>query len=214
VGVKAKICGLRRAEDAAHAVRHGADFLGVVLDAGPRRATPAELKAIVTAAGDVPVLAVVVELDLDTVLRLRDATGFRGVQLHGGQDAAEALAFRRAGLLVWRTARLPADGDTRVAARFAEHADAVLVEPRIEGVPGGGGVPLDAELARRVRDALYPLPVVLAGGLRPDRVAHVAGVVRPYAVDVSSGVEQAPGVKDPVLVARFLEALREQSAGG
>jgi phosphoribosylanthranilate isomerase len=206
--VKVKICGLRRADDASHAVAAGADFLGVVLDDGPRQASDSEIRDVVEAAAGIPVMAVVVKSALAEVLRRRDRTGFAGIQLHGGQDDGLAAAFRREGLIVWRTARLAAESDTPDPAVLAEHADAVLVEPWVPGVAGGSGRSLDLVRATRVRQDLMPRAMVLAGGLTPANVAAAATAVAPYAVDVSSGVERAPGVKDRQLVARFLEVLR------
>lgn len=206
--VKVKICGLRRAADAAHAVATGADFLGVVLDRGPRQASDGEIRDIVASAGSVPVLAVVVHTAVREVLRRRDRTGFAGVQLHGGQDDADAQAFRREGLLVWRTARLAAESDTPEPATLAAYADAVLVEPWVAHAGGGSGRALAAGRAARIRERLDPVAMVLAGGLTPASVGAAARRVRPFAVDVSSGVERAPGVKDEALVSRFLEAVR------
>ena len=206
--VKAKICGLRRAQDALHAATAGADFLGVVLDHGPRQASDAEIRDIVSAAAGVPVLAVVVHSPVTDVLRRRDRTGFGGVQLHGGQHDEEAATFHREGLVVWRTARLAAESDTPDPAGLVAHADAVLVEPWVRDAAGGSGRALDILQARRVRQRLDGYAMVLAGGLTPASVGGVARSVLPYAVDASSGVERAPGIKDPALVARFLEALR------
>jgi phosphoribosylanthranilate isomerase len=212
--VKAKICGLRRADDAGQAVEAGADFLGIVLDHGPRQASDKQIRDVVTAAADVPVLAVVVHSAVADVLRRRDRTGFSGVQLHGGQDDGQAAEFQREGLLVWRTARLAADSDTPDPARLAVHADAVLVEPWVPDAAGGSGRALDLARAARIRQRLRPGAMVLAGGLTAESVAAAARSVAPYAVDVSSGVEAAPGVKDPELVARFLEALRGIESDG
>lgn len=211
--VKVKICGLRRAEDAAHAAAAGADFLGVVLDLGPRQASDGEIRDIVASAGSVPVLAVVVRTPVPEVLRRRDRTGFAGVQLHGGQDGVDAQSFRREGLLVWRTARLAAESDTPDPVTLAAYAHAILVEPWVEHAGGGSGHALKAGRAARIRERLGPVPMVLAGGLTPVSVGTVARLVRPFAVDVSSGVERAPGVKDEALVSRFLEAVRGISDG-
>lgn len=208
MAVKVKICGLRLAADAALAARAGADFVGVIVDEGPRQATASEIQAVVDAAGPVPVMAVVVHAGPEAVLRLRDRCGFAGVQLHAGQPSDAARAYRQAGLLVWRTARLTAESDAPDPGRFVEHADAVLVEPRVDGSAGGAGVALALDLARAARERLDPVPMILAGGLTPETVQRAVDLVQPYAVDVSSGVERAPGVKDPDRITRFLEALR------
>ncbi len=212
--VRAKICGLRRADDASHAAASGADFLGVVLDEGPRQASDSEIRDVVAAAAGIPVMAVVVRLPVAEVLRRRDRTGFAGVQLHGGQDDGLAAALHREGLMVWRTARLTAESDTPDPTGLARYADAVLVEPWVPGAAGGSGRALDLARAVRVRERLAPRAMVLAGGLTPASVASAARAVAPYAVDVSSGVERAPGVKDRLMVARFLEALRGVNSDG
>jgi phosphoribosylanthranilate isomerase len=212
--VRAKICGLRRADDARHAVDAGADFLGVVLDQGPRQASDTDIRGVVSAAAGGPVLGVVVHSSLADVLRRRDRAGFAGVQLHGGQDDEEAAAFEREGLMVWRTARLAAESDTPDPSALTRHANAVLVEPWVEHAAGGGGRVLDVARAVRVRQRLGTHAMVLAGGLTATTVGPIASAVRPYAVDVSSGVERAPGIKDPALVARFLEALRGVDSDG
>ncbi|HET7603724.1 MAG TPA: hypothetical protein VFK36_11950 [Gemmatimonadales bacterium] len=212
--VRAKICGLRQGDDAGHAAAAGADFLGVVLDHGPRQASDSDIREVVTAAAGVPVVAVVVGSSVAEVLRRRDRTGFAGVQLHGHQDESQAADFRREGLMVWRTARLAADSDTPDPASLTSHADAVLVEPWVQDAAGGSGRALDLSRAARVRERLSPVAMVLAGGLTAENVASAAAAVAPYAVDVSSGVERAPGLKDQLLISRFLEAVRGIDSGG
>lgn len=207
MGAEAKICGLRRPEDAEHAAACGAAYLGVVLDDGPRQVREALLPGIVRAAGRVPVMLVVVRAAIDEVLRVRDRSGIQGVQLHGGQDAAMAASLQQEGLRVWRSVRLGCQADVERLDEWTASADAVLVEPRVPGRRGGAGVPLELALALAARARLAGVPMVLAGGLTPETVAEAVTLVRPDIVDVSSGVERAPAVKDPARVARFLEAL-------
>lgn len=206
--VEAKICGLRRPEDAAVAVERGASYLGVILVTGARRlVTAGEVSAIVAAAGPRPVLGVFGPSDADSILRMRDRTGIRGAQLHQGLDPASVARLRHEGLIVWRVARLAGPGDVGGLGAMAADADAVLVEPRVSGALGGTGVALDLDIAAAARGALSGRTMVLAGGLRPSTVAAAVRRVGPEIVDVSSGVEQEPGVKDPALIRSFLEAL-------
>ena len=218
MSVEVKICGLRRPADVAVAFEAGATYFGVVYAGGPRRVTDVEAREVVAAAGGVPVLAVWGPPDREAILRTRDATGIRGVQLHGGSDAALAKALRQDGLLVWRVLRLSSTADLSHLDHMMEDADAVLIEPRVPGIEGGAGIPLQLELARAAREEFLRLAstprdsrlatrnsFVLAGGLRPDSVRHAIRTVRPDIVDVSSGVERAPGVKDPFLIRRFLD---------
>ena len=213
--VEVKVCGLRRPADVAVAFEAGATYFGVVYAGGPRRVSDVEAREVVAAAGGRPVLAVWGAPDRDAILRTRDATGIRGVQLHGGSDAELAGSLRGEGLLVWRVLRLADDAGLTHLDHMIEGADALLVEPKVAGVDGGAGVALSLGLASHARgrfDAARPAtrdprPVrfVLAGGLRPDTVRHAVRTVRPDIVDVSSGVERAPGVKDPFLIRRFLD---------
>jgi len=217
VGVEVKICGLRRPADVAVAVDAGATYFGVVYAGGPRRVSDVEAREVVAAAGGRPVLAVWGPPDLEAILRTRDATGIRGVQLHGGSDPALAERLRAEGLLVWRVLRLAGPADLSHLDHMMEGAGALLIEPRVPGVEGGAGVALDLELARDARERFgrtqHQAPsthFALAGGLRPDTVRRAVARVRPDIVDVSSGVERSPGVKDPFLIRRFIaEAIAE-----
>lgn len=207
-----KICGLRRPADVTVAVRAGATYLGVVYAGGPRRVTDVEAREVVAAAEGRPVLAVWGPPDRDAVLRSRDIAGFTGVQLHGGSDPALADGLRREGLLVWRVLRLAGEADLSHLDHVTEGADGLLIEPRVPGVEGGAGVALDLSLAARVgeglrspQSAVRSPRFILAGGLRPDTVRQAIATVRPDIVDVSSGVERAPGLKDPFLIRRFLD---------
>lgn len=207
---EAKICGLTRAQDAAAAVRGGASYLGVIYASGPRRVTDAQAREVVQAAGAVPVLGVFGTQTVDDILRARDATGIRGAQLHNGDvelagDAAARL--RGEGLFVWRVRRIAGPADIDRIAEVERHADAVLVEPRTIGADGGAGVPLDLDLARAARARLAGRRMVLAGGLTADTVAETLALVQPEVVDVSSGVEFLPGIKDLDRMRRFLEAV-------
>ena len=210
--VEVKVCGLRRPADVTVAVEAGATYFGVVYAGGPRRVSDVEAREVVMAAAGRPVFAVWGPPDLSAILRTRDATGIRGVQLHGGSDATLAEALRKEGLLVWRVLRLANEAGLPHLDHMIDGADALLVEPRVPGVEGGAGVALDHTLARAARErfdaaqhATRSTRFVLAGGLRPDTVRAAIRAVRPDIVDVSSGVERAPGLKDPFLIRRFVD---------
>ena len=221
--VEVKICGLRRPADVTVAVSAGATYLGVVYAGGPRRVTDVEAREVVAAAEGRPVIAVWGAPDRSAVLRARDIAGFSGVQLHGGSDPALAESLRKEGLLVWRVLRLANEAELAHLEHLVEGADGLLVEPRVPGKDGGAGVPLGLALAsearRRFAETRHPAPsiprvadrpqhparFILAGGLRPDTVRAAIATVHPDVVDVSSGVERAPGLKDPFLIRRFLD---------
>lgn len=203
------MCGLRRPADVAVAVQAGATYLGVVYAGGPRRVTDVEAREVVAAAEGTPVLAVWGPPDREAILRSRELAGFTGVQLHGGSDVALAQQLRDDGLIVWRVLRIGSAADLSHLDHMMEGTDALLIEPRVPGIDGGAGVALDRDLAaeaiKQLRTSHPALRTVLAGGLRPDTVRAAIAAVRPDIVDVSSGVERFPGVKDPFLIRRFLD---------
>jgi phosphoribosylanthranilate isomerase len=209
---RVKVCGLTRPGDAAVAVAAGAAYLGVVFAGGPRSVTAADAAAVRSAAGRVPVFGVYGEQSVEEILRSRDAAGLAGAQLHGPYRREEAARLRGEGLLVWRVVRIATPDDLDTLAGAALDADAVLVEPRVPRAAGGAGVALDLAVAREARSRLAGVTMVLAGGLRPDTVGEAVALVRPEVVDVSSGVEHLPGIKDPEKIARFMEAVCGHSA--
>ena len=212
MAVDAKICGLTRPADAALAAAHGASRLGVIFAGGPRQRTPAHAREIVAAAGGVPVLGVFGTQSVEEILAIAGAARLAGVQLHGPSSVEVARRLRAEGLEVWRVARVP-QGVPAMLVGFAEEADLVLLEPRLEGEPlasGGRGVAIALPAAREARQQLPPaVRVGLAGGLTPDTLAAAIRLVGPDLVDVSSGVEGAPGIKDPARLIRFLEIARD-----
>jgi phosphoribosylanthranilate isomerase len=209
---RVKICGLTRPTDAAAAVAAGATYLGVVFAGGPRLVTAAQAAAIRAMAGEVPVFGVYGDQPVERILELSRAAGLAGAQLHGAYRREDAARLRAEGLRVWRVVRIAAPGDLDRLAEASDDADAVLVEPRVEHALGGAGVSLDLAVAREARGRLAGVTMVLAGGLTPGSVAEAVALVRPEGVDVSSGVEHLPGIKDPEKIARFMEAACGHSA--
>jgi phosphoribosylanthranilate isomerase len=205
VPVEAKICGLTRPEDAAVAAAAGASYLGVVFAGGPRVVTPDQAARVGAAGAGVPVLGVFGDQPVPEILRVARRAGLAGAQLHGRSTREDARRLRGEGLLVWRVVRIALPADLDHLEDAAHDADAVLVEPGVAHAAGGTGVSLDLAVAREARTRLGGR-MVLAGGLTPETVGRAATLVRPEVVDVSSGVEHLPGIKDPVRIAAFLEA--------
>ncbi|MES2305951.1 MAG: phosphoribosylanthranilate isomerase [Gemmatimonadota bacterium] len=208
--VDAKICGLTRPADAELAARQGAWRLGVIFAGGPREVTASQAREIVAAAGAVPVLGVFADREFEAILDIVAEAGLAGVQLHGASDPAVAARFRATGLEVWRVAAVETEaGLAALLAERAAAADALLVEPRHPDGLGGKGIALPMSLAIAARRAAPGARFVLAGGLAPENVAEAIRLVGPDAVDVSSGVESAPGRKDAERLIRFLEMVRD-----
>ena len=201
-----KICGITRLAEAMHAAEHGATALGFVFwDRSPRRVTADGAAEIIAGlpAGVTPV-GVFVNEPIDGIRDIVQRTGIRAVQLHGDEPPAYA---GEVGCPVFRAVGVD-EADEVCAGWPAETT--FLVDTPDPVRRGGTGVTVDwnraAALARERK-------VVLAGGLTPANVAEAIAAVRPFGVDVSSGVEASPGVKDFDKVARFLANARGAFAG-
>lgn len=204
--LRVKICGITTVEDAVACVDCGADALGLNFWAGsPRRCTDATARAIVDAVGDrARLVAVLVDADDATVARVREELGIRWLQLHGDEPRERVEALGPEAFKAVHVAS-PAELDRAREMPGAE----ILVDARVPGAPGGTGVTCDWTLAAALaaeRD------LWLAGGLRVSNVAEAVTVVGPAGVDVASGVERSPGVKDLTAVAAFVAAARAAHA--
>jgi phosphoribosylanthranilate isomerase len=202
---RVKICGITRPEDAELAVELGAWALGFILwERSPRAADPAVAAGLAARhRRQVETVGVFVDPTLDEVAHAVDALHLSMVQLHGGVGPSFASEVaRRTGVAVIRGFRVGSHADVQEADRF-RFVDYHLYDARVEGLEGGSGRTWDWALLARRRSRL---PLILSGGLTPENVAEGIAAVEPYAVDVASGVEAEPGVKDPEKVRAFLEA--------
>ncbi len=199
---RVKICGVTSVADATMCVDLGADAVGVNFVPGsPRRVDEATARAIVDAVGErTLVVAVVAGMPVEGMRDLRDRTGVGCLQLHGDESPADVQALLPH---AYKALRVATAADVTRADAFP--GDYVLVDARVDGALGGTGHTFDWDL---VVDLAARRKLVLAGGLTPDNVALAVARVRPWCVDVASGVEKAPGVKDPRLVELFVRAAR------
>jgi len=200
--VRVKICGITSLQDARHATDCGADALGFVFYPGsPRCIDPDRARQIIS---ELPPLVTTVGLFVnETPTRIRETAGYCGlnvIQLHGDETPVqcEYPPYR-----VIKALRLAAGAD--VAALAAYPVSALLLDACVPGQFGGTGQRCDWGLASRIAGRHR---VILAGGLGPDNVAAAVAQVRPYGVDVSSGVELSPGRKDPDKVAQFIRSAK------
>lgn len=209
-GPAAKICGLRRNDDARHAERHGAEYLGLVLSAGFGRSVPQGTAASIVAGTRAIRVAVLVDEPLSRTVELADSIQAGVVQLHGSEDPTAVAAIRGSGdWKVWKAIRAAELSELERAVEiYGAVVDGLLVEGWKEGSVGGSGarVTLDPGAVRDIVPA--ELTFVLAGGLTEANVSLAVARFRPDVVDVSSGVERALGRKDPDRVAGFLKAAR------
>lgn len=205
---RAKICSITTEADRDAAVAAGADALGFIVDVPvdtPRELDPATAADLI--AGVPPfVTSVLVTMpdDLAAARTLLAETGADAIQLHTDHPPADFAAFESPSVLK----RIPAE--VEAARTYAPVVDALVVDAISETGAGGTGHTVDRSAARAVCDAV-DVPVVLAGGLDPDNVADAIGAVQPFAVDVSSGVEETEGRKDHRAVAEFIAAANRHS---
>jgi phosphoribosylanthranilate isomerase len=217
MSVRTKICGITNRNDACTALKCGADYIGIIVDiAGSRRSVPAEAAHEIIAGIDSAV--VLMEGRLETITAVVRRMHPHAVQLIGAYSPEDIHCLKQdCGTLLWMTLYVPPFGSgasvdlVRSIARLHEAGlDAIVLDTQVPGHKGGTGRTCDWDTAAEVvRTAA--LPVFLAGGLTPENVAHAADAVRPFGVDVSSGVEISPGHKDPSAVSRFIKQAR--SAG-
>ena len=200
--VEVKICGLTSPDDALRCIEAGANAIGLNFWPGsPRCVDLGTARAIVDAVGDrAEMVGVFVDFELPQVREILAETGVTWAQLHGAEppELVSALlprAYKAIGVK---------DGSAIEIARSypGEH---LLLDASVPGVPGGTGRTFDWAIAAEVAKERK---LTLAGGLTPDNVADAVKAVRPFRVDVASGVESAPGRKDPERVRRFVEAAK------
>ena len=199
--VRIKICGITRAEDALEAVRLGADALGFnFFRASKRYISPAAAAGIVARLRPfVTTVGVFVNQPEAELRAIAAESGIQVFQLHG--DEPPDLCAR---LPLPVVKAIAVDQVKTLSSLLSYEVSAFLLDTPSRGF-GGSGVPFDWSLAEGVSEVA---PVILAGGLTPENVAEAIRAVHPYAVDVASGVESAPGEKDPARMARFIDAAR------
>lgn len=205
--VRIKICGITRMDDALVAVEAGVDSIGLVFyGPSPRAITVARASELVSRLPPfVTVTGLFVNAPVGEILETVAQVGIDVVQLHGDEspEFCKALPGR-----VIKALRVASAGDVNLSLGY--DVAAILYDAKISGLPGGSGRTFDWSLLQHHSGRC---PMILAGGLNPGNVAQAVVEVRPYAVDVSSGVEVAPGVKDHSLVRKFVHEVHRVSCG-
>jgi len=202
--VRIKICGITNPEDARLASELGADALGFIFHpASPRRAAPEAAREIIRQLPPfVLSVGVFVDEEAAVVRDLAARLGLDWVQLHGRESPEYC---RSLGRRVLKGFRIEAESSLGALAEYRGAVQAFLLDTYKTGQAGGTGETFDWQLARRAQDFGA---IVLAGGLTPANVAQAIEVARPQAVDVASGVEAAPGKKDPEKLRAFFEKVK------
>ena len=202
--IRIKICGLTREEDARSASYSGADALGLVFyEKSPRHVTLRRAMQLVAAIPPfVTVAGLFVNPSADEVRNALSQVPLDVLQFHGEEEPEFCVQFGRPYLKAIRVRQ--GVNLVQCAARY-QGAQGLLLDAFIEGTHGGTGESFDWELIPHD----LPLPIILSGGLHAGNVAEAVRRVRPYAVDVSSGVEAAKGIKDPAKVAAFINEVKK-----
>jgi phosphoribosylanthranilate isomerase len=210
--MRVKVCGITRLEDAEAAASLGAWAIGFILWPGSKRyADPAVAAGIArTMRRRLELVGVFVNQPLDEIEGLADVLGLTHVQLHGDEGPSFCTAVaQRTGARVIKAARIAGTADLRDLERF--HTDLHLLDAAAKGAYGGTGRTWDWSLLSHRR---AKIPFLLAGGLNADNVAEAIVATRPWGVDVSSGVESEPGVKDHAKLRALFEAVGSVHVSG
>ena len=200
--VKIKVCGITSLRDAEAAARLGADAIGFIFAPSPRRITPEAAHKIARAMGPyVTLVGVFVDETPGRMLKIAARCRLNAIQLHG--DETPQVCKSLAPYKVVKTLRMSAKFSAAQANRY--EADAFLLETDA-AVRGGSGKTWDWKVFPAGR---LKRPIIVSGGLNPQNVRQAVRILKPYAVDVSSGVERRPGVKDHTLLERFIQHAKQ-----
>lgn len=202
--VRSKICGITRIEDALVAVEAGADAIGLVFYAqSPRAVSVRQAQAILAALPPfVTTVGLFVDRPRGELEAILEAVPLDLLQFHGDEPPAACEGFARPYIKALRVR--PGDDVAARAERYG-NAAGILLDTYVPGIPGGTGAAFDWSLVPRGLSK----PIILAGGLTPENVREAIERVRPYAVDVSGGVEAGKGIKDAQKIRAFVRAVRE-----
>jgi phosphoribosylanthranilate isomerase len=211
-----KFCGLTRPEDANYAVSLGAAYVGAIFASGPRLLTHGRAAEVFA---DVPTevkrVGVFADQSIDEIAHVAQRLKLGVVQLHGAFDTSRIKSLRRDFRgAIWCVCRVSGSDLPSEAPDMAVASDGLLLDAMVPGTQGGTGVTIPwAPLAEQLAGIRGTAPIILAGGLRPENVAEAIGALAPDVVDVSSGVESAPGVKDHDRMRAFRDAVSHASIG-
>jgi len=211
--VRVKICGITREEDLAVAVAAGADAVGflVGVPSSPRNLTLERAKRLLK---KVPVfvdsVVVTVPDSIDSLFKIYDLLMPTAIQIHGEKPfEASVIREKIRDVRLIKTVYVKTGNVTAAVIEDSKAFDAILLDSLTKGQYGGTGMIHDWELSRKIKQTIEPTPLILAGGLKPENVKEAILTVQPYAVDVASGVELRPAVKDSKKVYEFIKNAKE-----
>ena len=202
--VRVKICGITSVEDARLCVEAGADAVGFIFVEGtPRFVTPAQARAVIaTLPPFVTPVGVFWDHPAGHIKAVAEECGLAALQFHGDESPEDVAQHR---LPVIKTIKV--EGPEALQRMRRYHVTAIMLDSRARWSEGEARTPISWAVAHAATSAGHR--IILSAGLTPDNVTEAARMVRPYGVDVNSGVEARPGVKDPDKVRRFVAAAKE-----
>ena len=211
--VRVKICGITREEDLAIAVAAGADAVGFIVGvaSSPRNLTLKEAEKLIK---QVPIfvdsVVVTVTNSINLLSKIYGKLRSDALQIHG-ENLSEASIIREKihDTRLVKAVYMKTGNVIKNAMEASSSFDAVLLDSFVYGKYGGTGIVHDWDLSKRVKQVIHPKPLILAGGLNPENVKDAIRAVQPYAVDVSTGVESRPRIKDPEKVLAFIQNAKE-----
>ena len=208
--VRVKVCGITNTEDASMAVRLGVHVLGFIFAPSPRRISPENARKITDVLPPfVQTVGVFVDESMATIREIKRFCGLDLLQLHGGESpdfCSELMPHAVKAFRLKDRRSLPPIKSYKGRVR------AVLLDTHVKGIRGGTGKCFDWNLALRVKE--LELPLILSGGLGPLNIQRAIATVRPYGVDVNSGIELCPGKKNHVLMKALMESIRMTDVRG
>lgn len=194
--MKVKICGITNLEDASNAVVLGADALGFIFAPSPRQIAPQKASEIIRAIPPlVKTVGVFVNEAPATIREVMQHCGLDLIQLHGDESPAFCDEFMPYAI---KALRIKDESSLQLSQAYHGTIRALLLDTYSKDMVGGTGKTFDWELAVRIKN--QGIPIILSGGLTPSNIAQAINTVRPYAVDVNSGIESYPGKKDYILM--------------
>jgi len=211
---RVKICGITNNNDLQSAVSAGADAVGFIVgvESSPRNLSIKEAENLIC---QVPLfvssVVVTVPKNANTIRNLCGRLNPNAVQIHGNMDPSDLTFVKEnfSNIFLIRAIKADPKSAKKRAIDATKTFDAIILDSYIKGKYGGTGLIHDWELSLKIKQIIHPIPMILAGGLKPENVANAIDLVHPYAVDVSSGVEKQPGIKDKKKIYNFIKFAKD-----
>jgi phosphoribosylanthranilate isomerase len=206
--VRVKVCGITNYQDASMAIELGADALGFIFASSPRQITPEKARDIIYAIPPfVQTVGVFVDEDPGKIQRTIHLCGLDLVQLHGDESPDLCRELMPCAI---KALRLKDESSLSAIKSYRGRVRAILLDTYMQGKRGGTGRTFDWDLAIKAKE--FGIPTILSGGLNPDTISEAISLVKPFGVDVNSGIEKSPGKKSPNLMGEVMEIIRKMES--